>query len=327
MRAMRCHELRADGTLQLDEVSDATARPGRVLVEVHGCAVSFPDVLMTRGEYQYKPPLPFAPGAELSGIIRAVGEGVEGFAVGDQVLANPGYGGLAELVAVPASLLVRVPDGVDLVEASSFLSAYATSHWALHARGNVRPGETVLVLGAAGGVGLAAVELAALHGARVIAAASTDEKLDLCRRYGATDVINYSREDLKLRAKDLTEGRGVDVIYDAVGGPYSEPAFRAIAWNGRFLVVGFAAGGGVPKLALNLPLLKGASIVGAMLGGAQRNDPERYQAMLDELLTLWTNGRLTPHVSKTYPLAEAAQAIRDVAERRAVGRIVVAVRR
>jgi NADPH:quinone reductase len=327
MRTMRCHELGADATLQLDEISDAAARPGRVLVEVHGCAVSFPDVLMMRGEYQHQPPLPFAPGAELSGIVREVGDGVEGYAVGDRVIANTGYGSLAELVAVPASLLVRVPDGVDIVGASSFLSAYATSHWALHARGNLQAGETVLVLGAAGGVGLAAVELAALHGARVIAAASTDEKLAVCRRYGATDVINYSTEDLKTRAKELTDGRGVDVVYDAVGGHYSEQAFRAIAWNGRFLVVGFAAGGGVPKLALNLPLLKGASVVGALLGGALRNDPERYRAMLDELATMWADGRLKPHVSKTYPLAEAAQAIRDVAERRAVGRIVVAVQR
>jgi NADPH:quinone reductase len=327
MRTMRCHELGADATLQLDEVPDASVRAGRVLVEVHGCAVSFPDVLMMRGEYQHQPPLPFAPGAELSGIISAVGDGVEGHAVGDRVIANTGYGGLAELVAVPASLLVRVPDGVDLVEAASFLSAYATSHWALHARGNLQAGETVLVLGAAGGVGLAAVELAALHGTRVIAAASTDEKLDLCRRYGATEVINYDREDLKERAKELTGGRGVDVVYDAVGGHYSEQAFRAIAWNGRFLVVGFAAGGGVPKLALNLPLLKGASVVGALLGGAPRNDPDRYRAMLDELAAMWADGRLTPHVSKTYPLAEAAQAIRDVAERRAVGRVVVAVQR
>jgi NADPH:quinone reductase len=326
MRTMRCHELGANATLQLDDAADARARPGRVLVEVHGCAVSFPDVLMMRGEYQHQPPLPFAPGAELSGIVGAVGDGVDGFAIGDRVIANTGYGGLSELVAVPASLLVRVPDGVDIIEASAFLSAYATSHWALHARGNLSAGETVLVLGAAGGVGLAAVELAAMHGARVIAAASTDEKLDLCRRCGATDVINYSREDLKERAKELTNGRGVDIVYDAVGGPYSEAAFRAIAWNGRFLVVGFAAGGGVPKLALNLPLLKGASIVGALLGGAVRNDPDRYRAMLEELTAMWANGQLKPHVSKTYPLAEAAQAIQDVAERRAVGRIVVAVR-
>lgn len=326
MRTMRCHQLGPDLTLQLDTVDDAKLRSGRVVVEVHGCAVSFPDVLMMQGAYQHQPPMPFAPGAELSGIVHAVADDVDGYAVGDRVIANTGYGALAEMVAVPASLLVRVPDNVALVEASAFLSAYATSHWALHARGNLQAGESVLVLGAAGGVGLAAVELAARHGARVIAAASTDEKLAMCRRYGATDVINYTTENLKERTKELADGRGVDVVYDAVGGDYSEAAFRAIAWNGRFLVVGFAAGGGVPKLALNLPLLKGASVVGALLGGAQRNDPTRYRNMLDELTAMWADGRLHPHVSHTYSLAEAGQAIRDVAERRAIGRIVVNVR-
>lgn len=325
MRTARCHQLGPDGTVQVDQVDDVAVRPGRVLVEVHGCAVSFPDVLMVQGLYQHQPPMPFAPGAELSGVIREVGDGVDGWAVGDRVVANTGYGGLAELVAVPAALLVRVPDAVELVDASAFLSAYATSHWSLHARGRLQPGETVLVLGAAGGVGLAAVELAALHGARVIAAASTAEKLDLCRRYGAADTINYTTEDLKERAKELTGGRGVDVVYDAVGGAYSEAALRATAWNGRFLVVGFAAGGGVPRVPLNLPLMKGCDILGCLLGGAPRNDPERYRAMLDDLAGLWASGVLHPHVSARYPLTGAAQAIRDVAERRAMGRIVVAV--
>jgi NADPH:quinone reductase len=327
MRAARCHELGPNGTLQVDEVDDAKLRAGRALVEVHGCAVSFPDVLMMQGLYQYQPPMPFAPGAELSGIVREVADDVTGFQPGDRVIANTGYGALAELVAVPTSLLVKIPDGVDLVEASSFLSAYATSHWGLHARGRLQPGESVLVLGAAGGVGLAAVELAAVHGARVIAAASSDEKLDLCRRYGASETINYTTEDLKERTKELTGGRGVDVVYDAVGGAFSEAALRATAWNGRFLVVGFAAGGGVPKIPLNLPLLKGCDIVGVFWGGAVRNDPDRYKATLQKLSEMWAAGILHPHVSATYPLAQAGQAIRDVAERKALGRIVVAVQR
>jgi NADPH:quinone reductase len=327
MRAARCHELGPLGTVQVDEVEDAVGRKGRVLVEVHGCAVSFPDVLMVQGLYQHQPPMPFVPGAELSGIIREVGEGVEGWAVGDRVVANTGYGALAELVAVPSHLLMRIPDAVDLVDASSFISAYGTSHWALHARGRLQPGETVLVLGAAGGVGLAAVELASVHGARVIAAASTEEKLAVCRQYGATDTINYTTEDLKERAKELTCGKGVDVVYDAVGGAFSEAALRATAWNGRFLVVGFAAGGGVPKIPLNLPLLKGCDIVGALWGGASRQDLTRYQATLADLSRMWEGGLLHPHVSAVYPLAETAQAIRDVADRKALGRIVVAVQR
>jgi NADPH2:quinone reductase len=313
--------------VQLDTVDDAQVRPGRILVEVHGCAVSFPDVLMLQGLYQLQPPLPFVAGAELSGVIREVADDVTGFAVGDRVIANTGYGGLAELVAVPASLAVKIPDDVDLVDASSFLSAYATSHWGLHARGRLQPGETLLVLGAAGGVGLAAVELGALHGARVIAAASTEAKLELCRQYGATETINYTTEDLKERTKELSGGKGADVVYDAVGGTYSEAALRATAWNGRFLVVGFAAGGGVPKMPLNLPLLKGCDIVGVFWGGAARNDPQRYRETLNELSEMWEAGKLHPHVSARYPLADADQAIRDVAERKALGRIVVAVQR
>jgi NADPH:quinone reductase len=322
MRAVLCNEFGPIESLVLTEVEPPVLKAGYVLIETRACAVSFPDVLMVQGLYQYKPPFPFAPGTELSGVVLAVGDGVEDVAVGDRVLANIGYGGLAAQVAVPAQLCIRFADDVGFVEASAFLSAYGTSYHALHDRGHLQPGETLLVLGAAGGVGLAAVELGAAHGATVIAAASTPEKLEMCRLHGASMTINYSAEDLKERVKDLTDGRGADVVYDAVGGPYSEPALRATAWEGRFLVVGFAAGD-VPRIPLNLALLKGCAIVGVFWGAAISRDPQAHLRNVDALMTMWRDGRIHPHVSAVHPLEESVQAIRDVADRKATGRIVV----
>jgi NADPH:quinone reductase len=240
------------------------------------------------------------------------------------VLASPGWGGLAEKVAVDAGSAIQVPDSIDLVHASSFLYAYGTSHYALKDRGHLKPGETLLVLGAAGGVGLAAVELGAAMGANVIAAASTDDKLELCREHGATMTINYATEDLKTRIRDLTGGVGADVVYDPVGGQYSEPALRSTAWEGRFLVIGFADGE-IPRIPLNLTLLKGCSIVGVFWGAFVGRDRKRHRENVAELLEWWKEGKVHPHVSTTYPLERAGEAIRELADRKAKGKVVVTI--
>ncbi len=322
MRAVLCKAFGPPETLVVEEVPDLVAGPGQVVVDVAGCGVNFPDVLIIEDKYQFKPDLPFSPGGEISGTVRSVGEGVDDLAPGDRVLASLGWGGMAEQVAVPAAAAIKVPDGVDLIKAAGFVLAHGTSHHALVDRARIQPGETLLVLGAAGGVGLAAVELGALLGAKVIAAASTDEKLELCRSKGATETINYSTEDFRARVKEITGGQGVDVCYDPVGGDLSEPALRSMAWNGRFLVVGFAAGD-IPKVPLNLPLLKGCQIVGVFWGAFTGREPERNAANLRQLLDWLAAGQLDPHVSATYPLDQAADAINDLAQRRATGKVVV----
>jgi NADPH2:quinone reductase len=324
MRAVLCKEFGPPESLVVEDIDPPEAGPGQVVIDVHACAVNFPDVLIIQNLYQFKPPLPFSPGAEVAGVVRAAADDVEGVRVGDRVFASPGWGGLAEQVAVAATSCVRVPEGIDLVPASAFLYAYGTSHHALKDRAALQAGETLLVLGAAGGVGLAAVELGAQMGAAVIAAASTDEKLALCRERGAAMTINYSTEDLKTRVRELTDGRGVDIVYDAVGGPYSEPALRSTAWDGRYLVVGFAAGE-IPRIPLNLPLLKQCSIVGVFWGAFVGREPERHRRNVEELLELWCSGAIRPHVSATYPLERAGEAIRELADRKAQGKVVVTV--
>ncbi len=323
MRAVLCKAFGPPESLVLEEVDDPEPDAGQVVVDVAACAVNFPDVLVIQDMYQFKPPLPFSPGAEVAGTVSAVGEGVDGVAVGDRVLASPGWGGLAEKVAVPARTVIPVPEEVDFVHASSFLYAYGTSHYALKDRGRLQPGESLLVLGAAGGVGLAAVELGAVMGANVIAAASTDEKLALCREHGASQTINYETEDLKTRIRELTGGEGANVVYDAVGGQYSEPALRATAWDGRFLVIGFTAG--IPKIALNLTLLKSCSIVGVFWGAFVGREPAKHRANIAELMEWWREGKLHPHVSNTYPLERASEAIRELADRKAKGKVVVTI--
>jgi NADPH2:quinone reductase len=322
MRAVLCKEFGPPESLVVEEVADPTPAPGQVVIDVHACSVNFPDTLMIQNLYQFKPNLPFSPGGEVAGVVSAVGEGVTGLKNGDRVFASTGFGGLAEKVPVAATGAIPVPDGIDLVHASGFLYAYGTSLHALQDRGQLQPGETLLVLGAAGGVGLAAVELGVVMGATVIAAASTEEKLELCRQYGAKHTINYAEDDLKTRIREVTVGAGADVVYDAVGGPYSEPALRATAWNGRFLVVGFAAGD-IPKIPLNLTLLKGCSVVGVFWGSFAGREPQRNQANTDLLVQWWQEGKLNPHVSETYPLEEASTAIRRLADRQAKGKIVV----
>jgi NADPH2:quinone reductase len=324
MKAIMCREFGPPESLTCDEVPDPVPAAGQVVIDVRACAVNFPDVLIIQNQYQFKPPLPFSPGAEVAGVVSGLGEGVTSVKVGDAVLANPGWGGLAEKVLAPAQACIPIPDGMDFQPASAFLYAYGTAQHALKDRGDVQPGESLLVLGAAGGVGLAAVELGAQMGATVIAAASSEEKLALCREYGAAMTINYEEEDLKQRVRDLTGGVGADVVYDAVGGRFSEPALRSTAWEGRFLVVGFAAGE-IPKIPLNLTLLKGCQIVGVFWGAFVGREPERHRRNVNELLEQWRAGKLRPHVSSTYPLERGSEAIRELADRKAKGKVVVTV--
>jgi NADPH2:quinone reductase len=323
VRALLCRRFGPPESLELAELPAPEPGPGQVVVDVAACGLNFPDLLMIRDQYQFKPPLPFAPGGEVAGTVAAVGAGVDDRArVGERVVAVTGSGGLAEQVVVDAGAVHRVPDGIDLVSAAALLFAYGTVEHALGDRGQVAAGETLLVLGAAGGVGLAGVDIGRLLGARVIAAASSPEKLDLCREHGAAATIEYTAEDLRSRLKELTGGAGVDVCLDPVGGAYSEPALRSMAWRGRYLVVGFAAGD-IPRVPLNLPLLKGCSIVGVFWGQFAAREPAAFRAGCERLFGWVGEGVLRPHVSATYPLADAARALAALADRRATGKLVV----
>lgn len=323
MRAVLCTSFTGPDGLELADVDEPTPGPGQVTVEVRACSVNFPDLLMTRDLYQFKPGLPFIPGSEVAGVVRAVGDGVDRFSPGDRVLGSSiSVGGLAELANLRADTTVALPDGVGFEDAAGLLYGYGTSHHALKDRARLQPGETLAVLGAAGGVGLAAVELGRVMGARVIAAASSDEKLELCRAHGADETINYSTEDLKAQLRELTGGAGPDVVYDPVGGAYSEAALRSTAWNGRFLVIGFAAGE-IPRVPLNLALLRGCSIVGVFWGSFVVREPDRHRANVAELVDWWAQGRLRPHTGARYPLEQAADALRELDQRRAMGKVVV----
>jgi len=322
MRAVLCKAYGPPETLLVEDVASPLPAAGEVVVSVRACGVNFPDTLMIAGKYQRKPALPFSPGGEVAGTIKAVGPGVVRFKVGDRVIALPPYGGYAEELLAKEEELIGLPDGVDFADGAAFLITYGTSHYALQHRAKIQPGETLLVLGAAGGTGLSAVELGKLMGARVIAAASTDEKLALCRAHGADETINYVSEDLRSRIMAFSGGRGVDVVYDPVGGSLSEPALRCMAWNGRFLVIGFTSGE-IPRIPINLTLLKGCSIVGVFYGSFLRNEAEHGIAMRDELMQWLSQGRVRPHISARYPLEQAAQALAQFVQRRATGKIVL----
>ena len=324
VKAVMCTQYGGPELLELSDVDTPIAGPGQAVVDVKACSINFTDVLMIQDLYQYKASVPFIPGGEVAGLVQSVGLGVEGFAVGDPVVVSTTTGGLTEQVAVPAAALSPVPAGVNLIEASGLFYAYGTAYHALKDRADLQAGETLAVLGAAGGVGLAAVDLGRIMGARVIAAASTDEKLELCRQRGADATINYDTEDLKTALRDLTDGAGADVVYDPVGGKYAEPAVRATAWGGRYLVIGFAAGE-IPRIPLNLPLLRGCQIVGVFWGAFAAREPAHRQRTLDELGALWRDGQLRPYVSATYPLERASDALAELATRRATGRVVVTV--
>lgn len=321
MRAIICPKPGPIDALELREVDDPKPRRGEVLIDVAAAGVNFPDVLIVQGLYQFKPTGAFTPGGEVAGTVSAVGEGVEGVAVGDRVAAVVPWGGFAERIAAPAGGIIPVPDGMDLETAAGFNLTYATAIHALEDRGRLQPGETVLVLGAAGGVGLASIEVAKAMGARVIAAASTEEKRAACLAAGADDVIDYTTEDLKKRAKALSGG-GVDVVVDPVGGEYSEPALRAMGWGGRFLVIGFAAGD-IPKVSLNLPLLKGCAIVGVFWGSFIARQPDDHRRNQAQLAEWFTAGKLAPLVSARFPLERTVDALQTLAERRVRGKVVI----
>ncbi len=319
MRAALVTELNGPDAIEVRELDDLKPKKGQVIIDVKACGVNFPDLLLSRGMYQMRPPLPFSPGGEVAGTVSAIGEGVSSVAVGDRVMALNWYGGFASQVAVAERQAVPVPESMDLETAAAFAFTYATSFHALVDRGRIAAGERLLVLGAAGGVGLAAVEIGAALGAHVIAAASTEEKLDLCVEHGAKGRINYSTEDLKKAAK---QGGGLDLVYDPVGGDYSEKALRALRPGGRHLVIGFAAGE-IPAIRLNLTLLKQCSVVGVAWGAWALANPEGHTAHMKTLFGLHAEGKLRPHVSKRYSLEEAAQALRDMDERKVKGKVLV----
>ena len=324
MKAVLCKRYGPPESLTFEELPSPRPGPGEVVVAVKAASINFPDVLIIQNKYQVKPPLPFSPGSELSGLIKELGAGVTGWKEGDKVIAYTTYGAFAEEVKTEAARLLSLPEGMDFASGAAFLLTYGTSDHALRDRGALKAGETLLVLGAAGGVGLAAVEIGKALGARVIACASSDDKLAVCAGHGADATINYAAEDLRERIRTLTDGRGVDVVYDPVGGPHTEPAFRSLAWRGRLLVVGFAAGD-IPKLPLNLPLLKGASAVGVFWGDFTRREPREFAASVGQLGQWFAEGKLRPHVSQTFPLHEAAQALNLMATRQVKGKVVLTV--
>jgi NADPH2:quinone reductase len=308
----------------MEDIASPVAGPDQVVISTRAAGVNFPDLLIIQGKYQVKPPLPFSPGAECAGVVKAAGEGVTRFKVGDRVMATTTYGSFAEEISVDAWRAVPVPDGVDFVNAATLPVAYGTADHALSDRGALRPGETLLVLGAAGGVGLAAVEIGKAHGAYVIACASTAEKLAVCRQHGADAVINYATEDLRERIDDVTGGQGIDVVCDQVGGPYTEPALRSTKWRGRVLIVGFTSGE-IARIPMNLPLLKGCSIVGVFWTTFVKRQPERFHERAAQLGRWFREGRIKPHISATFPLDRAADALALMASRRAIGKIVLTI--
>jgi NADPH2:quinone reductase len=325
VKAVLCKAFGPPESLVLEEIPAPEAGPGQLLVDVHASSVNFPDVLMIEGKYQNRPPFPFSPGGEIAGVVAAVGEGVSGFSVGDRVFGGTGVGGFAEQVAVPAAVMRHMPESMPFNVASAISTTYGTSYYALKQRAGLVAGETLLVLGAAGGVGLAAVELGKALGARVIAAASSEEKLAAAKQAGADELIDYSDGELKDKVRALTDGRGVDVIYDPVGGELFDQCMRSIAWYGRVLVIGFAAGD-IPKVPINLILLKSCQVVGVFYGAWSGRFPEEAAANFREILELYTAGRIDPLIGREYPLADYAKALRDLSERRAIGKVVVRIR-
>lgn len=321
MRAVLCKQLGPPSSLVVEDVPAPEPGSGQAVVRVRSCGVNFPDTLMIEGRYQFQPPMPFSPGGEVAGIVARTGEGVVSVKAGDRVIAVTGYGGYAEEVATDADRLIPLPDHMEFEAGSALLFTYGTAQYALRDRGRLRAGESMLVLGAAGGTGLAAVEVGAVIGARVIAVASSAEKLELCRARGAAETINYATEDLRARIKDLTGGAGVDVVFDPVGGDHAEAALRGMAWDGRYLVIGFVAG--IPRVPFNLMLLKSCSVIGVFWGAFAARDPERNRELIAELFDWHAQGKISPYISAAYPLERAADALRDLLERKALGKIVI----
>jgi NADPH2:quinone reductase len=324
MKAVVCKVYGPPEALVLEDIAPPQADSHQVIIAVKASGVSFPDTLLISGKYQVKPPMPFVPGGEVAGIIKAVGAAVTQFQVGDRVVAFTGWGGFAEEVVADEQRVLPLPDEIDFATGAACSMTYATAYYALKDRGQLKAGEKLLVLGASGGVGLASIAIGKAMAAHVIAAASSSEKLATCQQYGADEIINYTAEDLKERVKALTGGNGVDVIFDPIGGIYAEPALRGMAWGGRYLVIGFAAGD-IPRIPLNLVLLKSCAIVGVFWGTFATREPELNRTYLHELFTLVSTGKLRPFISTSYPLSQAANALSAILQRKVKGKVVLQI--
>ena len=325
MKAVLCSSYGPPENLTLEEIAEPIAGEGEALVEVYAASLNFPDGLQIQGKYQFQPPMPFTPGSEVGGVIKSVGPGLEGFDVGDRVMATPGLGGLAEEVIVKEVGLRKIPDSMDFRTAASFAMVYTTSYYALKQRAQLQAGETLLVLGASGGVGLTAVELGKLMGAKVIAAASSDEKLEFVKQLEPNEVVNYGDGELKEKVKALTNDQGADVIYDPVGGDLFDQCCRCINWNGRLLVIGFTSGR-IPEYKANLALLKGSSMVGVFLGRFRKEEPTEYEKNFQELLDMYDQGKLKPLITESFPLEEYAAAFNVFGERKVMGKVTLEIK-
>ena len=324
MKAVMCKTHGNPDILVCEEVQEPILEAGQVRIRIRACGVNFPDVLMVAGKYQMQPPLPFSPGAELAGEIIEVADDVTSFELGQRVVALSAFGGMAEQVCVSQNVVMPAPEEMPFETAAGFLLTYGTSYYALKQRACLKPGESLLVLGAAGGVGLAAVELGNLIGARVLAAASSAEKLKIAREYGAAEIINYEESSLKDQVKELTGGKGANVVYDPVGGQLFDQCLRSVAWNGRILIIGFASGT-IPQIPANLPLLKGASVIGVFWGRFAKEEPNEHMQNIKELFDFYAKGEIRPKISAKFALEDGAAAIASLAERRSIGKVVVMI--
>ena len=322
MKAVLCTHFCTPAELELADIPEPKAGPGEAVVRIKAAALNFFDTLIIAGKYQHKPPFPFSPAAEFAGVVESVAPGVTGVAPGDRVMASTGWGAARDAVAIPARELVKIPDALDFDRAAGLTVTYATTLYALRERAQLKPGELLVVLGASGGTGLATIEIGKIMGARVIACASSDEKLTFARAHGADETVNYATEDLRAALKKLGGERGIDVVYDPVGGPYAEPAVRALGWEGRYLVIGFAAGE-IPKLPLNLVLLKSCDVRGVLWGSWVRREPQAQIAMMKQIVEWAAQDKLSAHVHAVYPLSEIAAALTAIADRKAMGKIVL----
>jgi NADPH:quinone reductase len=322
MKAVLCTRFGTPDDLELADLPPPSAKPGEAVVRIKAAALNFFDLLIIAGKYQHKPPFPFSPASEFAGVVESVGAGVTDVVPGDRVIGSTGWGAAREMIAAPADQLVKIPDGLDFERASGLTVTYATTLYGLRERGKLEPGETLVVLGASGGVGLAAIEIGKIMGARVIACASSEEKLAFARSRGADETVNYASEDLRDALRRLGGARGVDVVYDPVGGAYAEPALRSLGWEGRYLVIGFAAGE-IPKIPLNLVLLKSCDVRGVLWGAWAVRDPKGQRALMKDIAQWCAEGKLSAHVHAVYPLAETAAALKAIADRKVMGKIVL----